>query len=207
MSVTGHSAESFQNHDYSIEIDYNLYTIIIEWIRNGKRYNDRESLVQAILNEYEDRHLRSNHCPSCSRIMSNAQPQPNPIFKPTISIERRYTSRQVYTELNFIYDTNRYNVRNLVTPTCDCCSCHDTAGVCPGCPGHPPGCPPFVSVEDYIKTLIKTNYEQAMIGINKSSILMTLPPYINRQEFETKIKTICDVDTMTYKLKQDLEIY
>lgn len=195
----------FDVKNVEIEIDNNLYNIIIEMVRNGRKYMDKDDLFQGILNEYEDRFLRTNRCQACSRLIERPQNQPEALFKPTIAVERRYTSRQVYTELAFLYDTNRYHIKKLIQSPCDCCSCkHDIPGSCPCCV--PPCGMCNMNVDDYIRNLIKTNYDQAAFGLNKTSILMSLPSYINRQEFETKIRTICDVDATTYKLKVDLEI-
>lgn len=200
------------NTPYDVEIDTNLYNIIIEWVRNGRKFDTKDNLVQSLLNEYEDRYLRSTRCSNCYRLIPNQQPDANAIFKPKIAYDRRYTSRQVYNELIFIYDTNRYSVRKLLN---ECCN-HTTAGDCAA----PCGitscscCPPLsqtfnavMTVDEYIKNLIRTNYDQASIGLNKTSILMSLPSYINRQEFERKISTICESDATMYKLKLDLEVY
>lgn len=180
------------NSPSTVVIDSNLYDIIVSWIRNGKRFSTKDELIAAILDEYEDAHFRVSQCSS-----NSFNQQSNNIFKPRISYCRPYTSRDVYIELQFIFDTNRYHIKSLLFDPCpETCAVHPPCGM--AC------CPQ--TVEEYIKQLIKTNYEQALLGLNKSSILMSLPPYINRQEFETKIKLICDCDVSTYKLKQDLEV-
>lgn len=190
-----------QSSFFDVEIDSNLYNIIIEWVRNGRKFNNRDDIIQNILNEYEDRYLRY----SDKRDNTNDNSSNNPIFKRKISYNRRYTSRQVYSELVFIFDTNRYHIKSLLMSSCDCCSGDMPPCPCPTCiPGMT--CPGQNNVDEYIRNLIRTNYEQAYLGLNKTSILMSLPPYINRQEFEAKIKTICDCDTTSYKLKSDLEI-
>lgn len=198
---------------FDVEIDTNLYNIIVEWVRLGRKFPNRDEVIQALLNEYEDRFLRANRCANCSRLVPNQQPDANAIFKPRIAHDRRYTSKQVYAELLFLYDTNRYSIKKLSSDNCcgpcgcESCvtgDCKPTAGIPCGC------CPPYgtpVNVDEYIKNLIRTNYDQANFGLNKTSILMSLPSYINRQEFERKILTICDADATTYKLKLDLEVF
>lgn len=208
MMTTANCQHNEPNTSFDVEIDTNLYNIIVEWVRIGRKFSNKDELIQSILNEYEDRFLRSNRCLNCSRLIPNQQPDSNAIFKPKIAHDRRYTSRQVYSELTFIYDTNRYSVKKLLNECCD-----HAAGCCKPDVGVPCGCCPtaafntVVTVDEYIKNLIRTNYDQASFGLNKTSILMSLPSYINRQEFERKILTICDSDATTYKLKLDLEIF
>lgn len=191
-NVSKASDNKVSNCSPHVVIDSNLYDIIVSWIRNGKRFTSKDDLIVALLDEYEDEHLRVSQCSTTS-----FNQQSNNIFKPRISCCRPYTSRDVYAELQFIFETNRYHIKSLILPACP-----------EQCVIHPPCVGPCCNqtVEDYIKQLIKTNYEQALLGLNKSSILMSLPPYINRQEFENKIKIICDCDVTSYKLKQDLEV-
>lgn len=195
-------SSDFYSSSIDVEIDNNLYVIITEWVRTNRKFNSKDEILQALLNEYEDRYLRSNRCSECNQMVPNNQPNQSVIFKPKISTLRKYTSRKVYTELVFIYDTNRYHVQSLVSSPGCCCPCgHDNASCSLSVD-------PIVSmnVDEYIKNLVKTNYEQALIGLNKTSILMSLPNYINRNEFETKMRTICEVDITSYKLKSDLEV-
>lgn len=189
-----------QSAFFDVEIDTNLYNIIIEWVRNCKKFPSRDDIIQNILNEYEDRYLRYG-----DKRDSATETIANPIFKHKIAYNRRYTSRQVYNELVFIYDTNRYHIRSLLNGG-DCFppGCMGPDAPCAACAPHP--CGTINNVDEYIRNLIRTNYEQAYLGLNKTSILMSLPSYINRQEFEAKIKTICDCDATSYKLKSDLEI-
>lgn len=208
VSSTCASNVSF-NNSYDVEIDNNLYNIIIEWVRSSKRFQNKDELLRAILDEYEDIYLRSYYCNECSRLLTTKRlSDQSTLFKPKISCERKYTSKHVYNELQFIYETNRYHIQSLLSNNAACsCGCpHPTDIPCGGC-----GCvcpPPFPqNVDEYIKQLIRNNYEQALIGFNKTSILMSLPSNINKQEFEQKMKTICDVDMTSYKLRVDLEIY
>lgn len=185
-------------YSFDVEIDNNLYGIITEWVRCGRRFQNRDELISACLDEYEDRYLRSQHYPDCSRFNHST------IFKSKIATNRRYTSRRVHEELSFLFNTNRYHIKSLISePTAACV--HD--GPCGGCSCCPPGMPMVVTVDEYIKNLIKTNYDQALVGLNKTSIIMSLPQYINRQEFDTKMRSICEVDTTTYKLRTDLEVF
>lgn len=190
------SSTPFYNNDnyvqIDVEIDNNLYSIIIEWVRNGRKFGNKDELITNILNEYEDRYFRPQH---------NNTPQSQPqLFKHKILHNRRYTTNSVCAQLHHIFDTNRYHVKSLVTVE-SACPCCEPCGSCCGvnaCIN--------MNVDDYIKNLIKNNYEQSLVGLNKTSILMSLPSYINRQEFETKMKTICDSDATSYKLRQDLEV-